>query len=218
MKYFNKIYLFAFIALFFSCAGYRYQEKGNPFAQYGVKSISIPMFYNHSNLANISMPITKEVHRMFTQFNDLKVYSGKKEADAVLIGIITTEDRLSMSRSGSNLRSAKNVVPRSIGDDRGDFYIPSRTDLRAKLQVIILKKPSEKEIELMKSSLGKFVVSSKVIANETIPLRFSFIREVFSGSGGQVIGTQNRSAIKNGYEELAKNAATNLRDMIIYAF
>ncbi len=75
-----------------SCAGYRFQEKNNPFAQYGVKSISVPMFYNHSLFPNISAPMTKEVYQMLSSFSGLKLSSGHEEADAVLVGIITSPE------------------------------------------------------------------------------------------------------------------------------
>jgi hypothetical protein len=210
---------FLFLLIFLSsCAGYRFQESKNPFAQYGIDSISIPMFYNHSNLTNISSPMTNEIYIMMTKFKDLKVKSGYKKADAVLIGIITSNRKLSQSRTGSNLRSVKNAADELIGDNRGDFYIPSNTTVSAKLRLILIKNPSDKEIKLMKSSLGKFVVSSKVIFNESIRVDQTFTRELYTDASVVVVNTQNRSAVKKSIDDMAKSAAQNFKDMIIYAF
>lgn len=208
-----------FIILFLSsCAGYRYQESKNPFAQYGIKSISIPMFYNHSNLTNVSSPMTNEIYVMLTKFKELKVKSGYKKADAVLIGIVSSTRTLSKSRTGSNLRSVKNAAGELIGDNRGDFYIPSNTTVGAQLNLILIKNPSPNEIKLMKSSLGKFVVSSKIIFNETIPLSQTFTRELYTDESVAVVNTQNRSAVKKSVSDMARSAAQNFKDMIIYAF
>lgn len=201
-----------------SCAGYRYQEKNNPFAQYGIESISIPMFYNKSNHSNISSLMTKEIYLMLSKFKSLKVHSGEHKADAVLIGIIESRDKLSQSRQGSNLRSVENAAGDLIGENRGDFYIPSNTNVRAKLRLILIKNPSRKEIKLMQSSLGKFMASSRIVINETIDLTQSFTREIYDDESVVVINSQNRSAIRKSYSDMAQSAAQNFKDMIIYAF
>lgn len=202
----------------FSCAGYRFQEKENPFAQYGVKSITIPMFYNKSNLSNISAPMTKEMYHMLSTFSGLHIKSGNNDADAVLIGIVDAPSQAKESREATNLRSAKNTAEEALGENREDFYIPSTTNVRASLRLILLKNPSEKEIELLKSSLGKFAVGPKIIVNETIALSGSFTREIYSDEAIDVIDTQNRSALRSTVDDMAKNAAQNFKDMILYAF
>lgn len=207
-----------FIVFLASCAGYRFQEKTNPFAQYGVKSISVPMFYNHSNFPNISAPMTKEIFQMLSGFNGLKLYSGNEKADAVLVGMVTSPEKVKDSQQPKNLRSAKNVLSGVIGDEREDFYIPSSTELRAGLRIVLIKNPNEKEIELLKTSLGRFAVGPRVIVNESIPLTGTFTRELYGASAVDVIDTQNRSALKSTVEDMAQRAALNFRDMILYAF
>ncbi|MEX0798358.1 MAG: hypothetical protein WEB87_03360 [Bacteriovoracaceae bacterium] len=210
--------ILCFILFLGGCAGYRFQEKTNPFAQYGVKSISVPMFYNKSNFANISAPMTKEVYQMLSGFSGLKLVSGHQEADAVLIGIVMSPGKTRESRQAQNLRSAKNALEGAIGDERGDFYIPSTTSVNAQLRLILLRNPSEREIELLRSSLGKFAVGPKVIVNESLPLTGSFTRELYEEGAIDVIDTQNRSALKNTVNEMAQSAAANFKDMILYAF
>jgi hypothetical protein len=36
--------IFALLGLAASCSGYRYTQTANPFQQYGVDSLSVPMF------------------------------------------------------------------------------------------------------------------------------------------------------------------------------
>ena len=218
LKVMVRLFLLIFILGLSSCAGYRYQEQNNPFAQYGIESISVPMFYNKSNHSNISSAMTKEIYLMLTRFKGLKVYSGNKEADAVLIGIVDSQNRISQTRRGGNLRSVENAAGEIIGENRGDFYIPSQTDVSAQLRIILIKKPSKKDIQLMQSSLGKFVANSRIIFNETINLNQSFTREIYDDESVSVINTQNRSALKKSIRSMASNAAQNFKDMIIYAF
>lgn len=213
-----RVIILTMFCLLTSCAGYRYQEKNNPFAQYGIESISIPMFYNKSNHSNISSVMTKEIYLMLTKFKGLKVYSGDKQADAVLVGIVDSREKLSQSRQGSNLRSVENAAGELIGENRGDFYIPSQTNVTANLRVILIKKPSKKEIQLMRSSLGKFVASSRIILNESIALSGNFTREIYDNESVSVINSQNRSAVKKSLRDMASSAAQNFKDMIIYAF
>lgn len=204
--------------MFASCAGYRFQEKSNPFGQYGVKSISVPMFYNQSNFVNFSAPMTKEVYQMLSGFSGLKLYSGHEKADAVLVGIIDSPDNVRTSHRAKNLRSAKNAVGELIGDGRDDFYIPSTTELVASLRIILIKNPSEREIELLRTSMGRFALGPRIIVNEMIPLSGSFTRELYGADAVDVNDTQNRSAKEETMGEMAERAAQSFRDLILYAF
>ena len=56
----------------------------------------------------------------------------------------------------------------AIGDKRQDFYIPGTTDITLMLQIIVIKKPTEEELTLLKSGLGdKVRLTSRIIFNET---------------------------------------------------
>ncbi len=77
---------------FFSCAGYQFKSKDNPFAQYGIKKIYVPMFYNHTNVPQVSASFTKEITRTLLEFKKLRIVDNPKSADAVLVGIV--ESRL----------------------------------------------------------------------------------------------------------------------------
>lgn len=215
----RKILLFCFVLFVTGCAGYRYLEKNNPFSIYGIKSIYVPTFYNHTNLSNASHTFTKEFNFLLGQFTGLKLKDDNKSADATLIGILTSPKKLSDSVSSSGLRGAKSVASNSIGNDRGDFYVPSANQISLSLRIIVLKNPTKEEIELIKTQLGEHIpLSSKIIFNESIALSSSFNREYFDSDAGKVHATLNRGALRTTVENMALQASENFRNMIIYAF
>lgn len=50
------------------CAGYAFKQQSNPFEHYGIKSISVPNFYNKSQLPRASVALTSRIYR-----NDVSV-------------------------------------------------------------------------------------------------------------------------------------------------
>ena len=71
------------------CSGYRYTQQDNPLSQYGIQSLSVPMFYNYSNQPEVSNNFTRETYRLLSSYHGLKLRSGyHQESDAVMIGII----------------------------------------------------------------------------------------------------------------------------------
>lgn len=214
-----RYYLLLSLLLVASCADYRYQKQDNPFSQYGIKTLSIPMFYNQSNFNNISPVFTKEIYKILSGFKGLELRSGKKNADATLIGIVGSASSLKDSRSGANPRAAKSILGENFANNRNDFAIPSTNNLAVSLKIIVMKHPTEEEIKLLSSDLGNAqVINSKIIFNDIIPISGSFTREIFGPEGAEVIATQNRGAQKNTIKGMAQSAAVSFRDMILYAF
>jgi hypothetical protein len=202
------------------CSGYRFTQQENPLSQYGIKTLSIPMFYNYSNIAEIHTDFTRETYRLLTSFSGLKINNGyRQDTDAVLLGIIKSPEKVAETTRSSNLRLAQGKAANAIGNKRQNFYIPGTTDAQVILQVIVIKKPSEEELALLKSGIGDKVLSnSKIIFNEMIPLKTLYTREILDNAGVQVVGTQNQGVQRKNLKNLAEQAATNIRDMILYAF
>lgn len=209
-----------FLIIFTSCSGYRFSQQENPLSQYGIQSLSVPMFYNYSNIFEIHTDFTRETYRLLTSFSGLKLINGyDRDADALLIGIIKSPEKLSETIRASNLRLAQDKAKNAIGNERQDFYIPGTSDVTLYLQVIVIKKPTEEELALLRSGIGdKISASSKIIFNELIPLRTQYTREVLDNSGVQIIGTQNQGVQRKALKGLAEQASVNIRDMILYAF
>lgn len=201
------------------CSGYRFSQQENPLSQYGIQSLSVPMFYNYSNLSEVHTDFTRETYRLLTGFSGLKLVNGySKNSDAVLIGILKSPEKLAETVRASNLRVAQEKAKNAVAG-RENFYIPGTSDVTVYLHVIVIKKPTEEEIALLKSGIGDQIKStSKIIFNELIPLRIQYTREVLDSEGTQVIATQNLGVQRKSLKNLAEIAAINVRDMILYAF
>lgn len=202
------------------CGGYRFSQQDNPLAQYGIDGLSVPMFHNYSNQPEMGANFTREVYRLLTGFKGLKLKSGyHPEMDAVLIGIIKTPEKVNETLRPTNLRVAKDKAPNAIGSERESFYIPGTTDIAMALQVIVIKKPTEEELTLLKSGIGdKIKLSSRIIFNETIPLRIQYTREVFDNEEVSITATQNAGIQRKVLKTLSEQAALSVRGMILYAF
>lgn len=202
------------------CSGYRFSQQENPLSQYGIQSLSVPMFYNYSNLSEIHTDFTRETYRLLMGFSGLKLINGyNKTSDAVLIGIIKTPEKVSDTIRPTTLREAQLAAKNAVGTRRQKFYIPATSEAQLHLQVIVIKKPTEEELALLKSGIGDQVQSSsRIIFNEMIPLRTSYTREVADTPGVQVLATQNAGVQRRSLKLLAEQAAINVRDMILYAF
>ena len=213
---FKYLILFALI----SCSGYRFSQYENPLSQFGIQSLSVPMFYNYSNFSEIHTDFTRETYRLLTGFSGLKLSSGySKNSDAVLIGILKSPEKVFESVKASNPRLAQKMAGNAIGSRRQKFYISGTSDVTLYLQVIVIKRPTEEELSLLRSGIGDQVRSnSKIIFNDLIPLRAQYTREILDNEGVQVIGTQNAGVQRKTLKGLAEQAAINVRDMILYAF
>jgi hypothetical protein len=207
------------LCLLAGCSGYRFTQQENPLSQYGIQSLSIPMFYNYSNMPEVSGEFTRETYRLLTGFSGLKLMSGySSNSDAVLIGVIRSTERLTESMRPMNLRVAKQQAPNAV-EGRDEFYVPGTNSLELHLQVIVIKKPTEEEIALLRSGIGNQIKStSKVIFNERLTLNGQYTREIMDNEGTQVIATQNSGAQRRTVRGLAESAATSIRDMILHAF
>lgn len=206
--------------LMVGCSGYRFSQQDNPLSQYGIQSLSVPMFYNYSNLSESHIDFTRETYRLLTGFSGLKLVSGySKNTDAVLIAILKSPEKAMESVRPSNPRLAQEKAKNSIGNDRQDFYIPGTSNVTVYLHVIVIKKPTEEELQLLRSGIGdKVATNSKVIFNEMMPLSAQYTREVLDRKGTQVVATQNIGVQRKVLQGLAEQAAVNIKDMILYAF
>lgn len=212
--------LFALLGLLASCSGYRYTQTANPFQQYGVDSLAVPMFYNYSSVPEVASSFTRETYKLLTGFSGLRLRSGwVTSTDAVLIGIIRSQEKLNDVLQPKNLRVAQGVAEENIGDQRPDFYVPGSTQVNLMIQVVVVKRPSAEELALLRSELGpKLPPQGKILFNETFSLNETFNREFFDREGGSVVATQNAGALRRTKDTMALRAAEQIRDMILYAF
>lgn len=202
-----------------ACAGYTYRDKENPFMQFGIRSISVPMFYNHSSFANVEGVFTKEILNTMLGYKSLILKSGKQPADAVLIGIVSSPDRRKDAATPNIFSSVKNIYGNNVFEGRrDDLYVPTQNTMQLSLRIIVIKQPTKEEIVFLSTKLGEKAIGSKIIFNEVIALNGTQSLKQFTGDSMKVIGTQNRGVERSVIETMAKNAAGNFKDMILYAF
>lgn len=214
---------FAFLPLLFalSCSGYRFSQTNNPLAQYGVDSLSIPMFYNFSSLPETSATFTRETYRLLSGFTGLKLRSGwNNSSDAILIGIIRSPESLAQAVRGNSPRVAQSVAPEALKNAaRPEFYVPGVSNVQLSLQVIVIKRPTSEELQLLQGEMGPQIPTGpKIIFNERFTLSGSFNREFFDQEAGAVAATQNAGALRRTKDNMGTQAAELIRDMILYAF
>jgi hypothetical protein len=208
-----------------SCSGYRTPNRTNPLEMYGIRSLAIPMFVNASTLPNVAGPMTKEVKSLMMNFVDLKVRTSfDVYSDAVLIGIVSSRIHRKDSVTNTNTQFTTGGLKTSIGS-RNQFYIPSQSLVTLSLRLILIKRPTKREIRLMKSSLNKFLRAhpkNKILFNETISLSAVYSRVIADNltadSGGVVNFTKNKQAQENTIIQLSQSAALNFKDVILNAF
>lgn len=211
---------FFLLLILCGCSGYRFSQQENPLYQYGIQSLSVPMFFNYSNLSGAQTDFTRETFRLLTRFSGLKLNSGyDQNSDAVLIGIVKSPEKLTETIQATNLRLAQERAKNAIGEGREDFYIPGSSNVQLFLHIILIKKPTEEEMALLKSGIGSNIkTNSRILFNELIPLRIQFTREVLDNQGVQVVGTQNDGVQRKVVKSLAEQAALTIQDMFLYAF
>ncbi len=235
---FTKIYFLILPFILLSCAGYHFEDRTNPFAQYNINSVVIPMFYNQTGLAGTTGPFTKEITLALAGFSGLKIMGPQnvEKADAVLVGVLKSSKKLSDILSVTRRKSAKLTVPNSTGikeeiPRRADFMIPSETSINLILELTLIKNPTTQELKVIKSSLGKFVKHHpKIIFREELHVEQAFEREILDKSiseegdfdtysdEGVINQTLNKGLLSRTIDSMAKAASKNFKELILYAF
>ncbi|MBF0359566.1 MAG: hypothetical protein HQK49_01050 [Oligoflexia bacterium] len=156
------------------------------------------------------------------QYPDLKVYAGDwKKCDGILIGVINSGSYInSATRSGGQAEIKPDS--RSIGNRRS-VLVPNGTNISATLTLTLIKDPTHKEFDFIISTSGKYIYNHpKVVFSENITLSGGFSRSISEGVGtnsGVVVNfTQNRGNQDKAIQDMAEQAATNFRNVILNAF
>jgi len=203
----------------FSCSGYRLVKKSNPFREYSIKKLSIPMFLNKTSINNVAPSITKELILKLNKFNSLQIVGTNSNPDAYLIGVIRSSKQMMKTLVVTGERVAGDAAPSNTAGRR-DFSIPTSNDIRMKLHLYLIVKPTREDIEYAYLNPGKIkgIFNSRVVFNTVLSLNASYNREVFDGEANVVSGTQSRSARNLAIDTMAKNAADSFERIVINAF
>lgn len=206
-----------------SCAGYHFNTSSNPLQSYDVRSVSVPMFINRSNIPELAAPMTREITFALNDYPGIKVQSGNdKTADAVLIGIIDSVDHYNEAVKTTNQLFTDNTVKDSVGE-RAPFYYPVATSYEFSLKIILIKNPTQEELDLLTTDLGQFMkVNPKVVLMDSLPISGSFGRVVSENtsatSPGKTNFVKNRGIFEKSINDAAINVAKTFKQVVLNAF
>ncbi len=203
-----------------SCGGYRVRSKGNPFAEHGIKSVAIPMFVNQSVYPKANVPFTREIKALLATYPDLKISTRpSSNVDALLIGIVSSDNRYTeaYNTTATNFQNGS-----SIGN-RAGFYVPTASQFKINIRIVLIKDPSLEDQELLKGKLGKFMANHpKVVFSRTFAYTGSFNRDArptdTPDSGGIVNYSSTRRYFDQTLQSLAKTNARELEELVINVF
>lgn len=222
VRFFSILAMLLFLA---SCAGYHFNNNNNPLIGYDIRSVAVPMFINRSVIPELAAPMTKEITFALNDYSGLRVFSGDNDvADAVLIGIIESRDHYNSVVKTSQTLFTDNTtsVKDSIGA-RSPFYYPVETKYEFSLKVILIKRPSKEEIQLLTTDLGQYMkVNPKVVLMDTINLSGTFSRVVsetkFPNSAGKTNFVKNKGIFEKSLQSTAQGAAQTFKQVVLNAF
>jgi len=214
-----------FLLVSTSCGNYVISYGSNPFKNYGISRISVPMFVNKSILPNIAGPLTKEIIRVLISYSGVSIQPGEsKDTDAILIGIVESgqlKDQV-LSNTSRRFITDSGDLKSSIGN-RNPFYLVSSVTLNMRLRVILIQNPSFKEIQIAKSKMAEMLSRSpKVIFSKVIPLSTSFSRTINSNlspdDGGVINFTNSKGIQRSSIASMAQSAAQAFKGLVVDAF
>jgi hypothetical protein len=222
VRFFSLILLSLTLA---SCAGYHFNTNNNPLVGYDIRSIAVPMFINRSVIPELAAPMTKEITFVLNDYSGLKVLSGNDDkADAVLIGIIESKNHYNevVTTSQSLFTDDTVGIKDSIGA-RSPFYYPVNSTYAFNLKIILIKKPSPEELQLLTTDFAKYMkVNPRVVLVDEIPLSGNFSRVVgestqINGSGS-VNFVKNKGIFEKSLQETCVQAAQTFKQVVLNAF
>lgn len=208
-----------------SCSGYRFINRTNPFQDYGIKSISIPMFKNTSIIPGLEGYVTQEIYNVLSRYPGLRIISGEDlSADAILVGVVGSAQKRydTYTKASSLFITEGSDLGGSIGQ-RSRFYLPNTTAYQAGLRLVLIKNPTKSLIDLAKSELGgQMVKSPTIIFTETIGLSSAHSRAILANQsvdeGGVANNTNTRQIFRESLRSVAINAANSFKSLVIDAF
>lgn len=206
-----------------SCAGYHFNTNNNPLIGYDIRSVAVPMFVNRSVIPELAAPMTKEIVFALNDYSGLRVFSGDNDqADAVLIGVIESKDHYNEVVQTTQTLFSDDNIKSSIGS-RSPFYYPVQTSYEFSLKVILIKRPSKEELDLLTTDLGQFMkVNPKVVLMDTINISGNFSRVVGESTTPNAAGktnfVKNKGIFEKSLQETSMNAAKTFKQVVLNAF
>lgn len=213
-KFFATLTLLVFVG----CSGYAFKNQTNPFEHYAIRSISVPNFYNRSQLPRASAVLTSQFIEMMAQFKGLKVYTGENEkADAYLIGIVSSSDEKYKAYTADTVQLASAVASQNIGV-REDFLIPSRTRVQARLSLYLIRNSNYSQVQYLLNKTSVPFEKLEVVFARQMALDFRFQRQLLNGEAQAVNQTQSMGSYDQSLRTVAQSIAESFRSEMLLTF
>lgn len=217
----KKIKIAIFIAsltLIQACSGYSFKKQTNPFEHYGIRSISVPNFYNKSQLPRASGILTSYFIEMMGQFKGLKIYNGENaKADAYLIGIVHSADEKHKAYLADTVQLASAVAPDNIGE-REDFLVPSRTMVKASLSIYLIRNSNYSQVQYLLQKGSNIFESTEMVFARTMPIDFRFQRQLLNQEAQAVNQTQSMGSYEQSLRTSAESITQTFRSEMLLTF
>ncbi|MBY0412595.1 MAG: hypothetical protein K2Q18_00445, partial [Bdellovibrionales bacterium] len=195
----------------------------NPLIGYDIRSVAVPMFINRSVLPDLAAPMTREITMALNDYSGITVLSGDSDkADAVLLGIIESRDSYNEVVRTTQTFFSDDTIKESVGN-RSPFYYPVQTSYAFSLRLILIKRPSKEELELLTTDLAQYMkVNPKIVLMDTIGITGTFSRVVgdtkTANASGETNFVKNKGIFEKSVQESAQNAAKTFKQVVLNAF
>lgn len=222
-KKLNIFYLAQILFLLSGCSGYRVKHKRNPWLSLGIHHVTIPLFVNKTVFPGLNTAITRRVAEDLGTFTKLHVSTGEdKSADSVLVGIIHGEKDYAKSLVTTERQFLGDDYQSSLGNRRG-IYTPRQQSYTVKVDLILIKNPTNFDKKLLKSNLRKFIKANpKIVFRRTLTITQTITRKLWKRDstdlGGVVNSTQNDGLIRRSYTAVAEEVSRQFKEFVLYAF
>jgi hypothetical protein len=222
-KILNIFYFLLSLTLLTSCAGYHVKHKRNPWKEYGVRHVTIPLFVNKTVFPGLNTVVTRRLAEDLGSFSQLQVSTGENtNADSILIGIIRGEKEYNRALITTERQFLGDEYQTSLGDRRG-IYTPRQQAYSVTVELILIKNPSTFERKLIASDVGKYIRNNpKVIFSRSLGVSQAITRKLWKRDstdlGGVVNSTQNDGVIRRSYQSVAQEISRQFQELILYAF
>ena len=221
----NALVILTMMLCLASCAGYHFNTNNNPLIGYDIRSVAVPMFVNRSVIPELAAPMTKEIIFALNDYSGITVMSGNSDkADAVLLGIIDSADSYNkvVQTTQTLFTDNEEKIQDSVGA-RNPFYYPVKTSYEFTLQIILIKRPSKEELELLTTNLAQYMkINPKIVLIDTIKITGSFDRVVGETTNANSVGktnfVKNKGIFEKSLDEAALNAAKTFKQVVLNAF
>jgi hypothetical protein len=218
-----RVILLLVLMLMTQCSGYQVLNRDNPLAEYGISTIAIPMFVNHSSLKGVNRYLTTEMIRVLSSYHGLKVVVGEAPlADAVLVGIVTNSGHRNFDFTIGGKQLPSSAVQQSRGNRR-DVHFPTSISYRASLDLYLVKRPTERDLKLLSSPYAKFALKNpKIIFHQGFGLSGSYSPVLSESStldsAGVLNFTKTDQIFINSMQGMAVSTAEHFRQVVLNAF